>query len=111
MAIQRLKLTSDCGRVVIDAELKSMQDGIGQDAQYKGSYWSVKITDGGERVSGFMSADNRVWIDRRMFTGETATKTDILFMAIVSNRFNQALQNVDCKKVINQWHARYATTR
>lgn len=116
-----VQLVSDCGNYVIRGRLVSESDSYTQDNwltynTYTGSHWIAGMYDKrGSRINGIQVCDGNyqpyVTIDSVCCHGIRLSKNTILFTAIVTHMFNNALAGVDTKGVERRYYKEYVNAR
>ena len=107
---RHIRLVSDDGRYVIESKRISLQDGYSREmgATYKGSHWAgVTITKDGKVISGIQvkRGNYQPFIHYGKYGcgllqhGMNLTKDVILYGAIQTGLFTNALEGIDCNKI------------
>ena len=117
-----IRLISDDGMYVIVSKRVSLQDGYRRElgATFKGSHWTgVTITKNGKSISGIqvMRGNYQPFIHYGEYGcgllqhGMKLTKDVILYGAIQTGMFTNALRDIDCKKIESSYFREYIKCR
>ena len=113
-------LVSDDGKYVIKGKLISEADSYTQDnwltyKTYTGSHWVANIYENGKRINGIQVRDGNyqpyISLGNVCAHGIKLSKNTLLYLAIATRMFNNALADVDTKKVCNKYYKEYVDAR
>ena len=118
---REIQIVSDCGNYIIKGRLVSERDSYTQDnwlsyKTYTGSHWVAGMYDKtGQRINGIHVCDGNyqpyITIDNVCCHGIKLSKNTILFTAIATHMFKNALTDVDIKAVEKKYYKEYVDAR
>lgn len=118
-----INITSDDGHYTIKGRLMSLQDCYSMSEcerkNYKGSHWVVSIMRDGKYVNGIqvMDGDYQPYIHFGKYAcgicqyGVKLSKNTILFAAVASHMFKNALKDEDTEKIERKYWREYVKAK
>lgn len=117
---REINITSDCGHYVIKGKLIALSDCYTQDnwscyKSYKGSQWTAQIYKDGKPVNGIQVKDGNYqpyisfseWGCGLCQYGTKLSKNTILYAAVSSHMFTNALAGINQTKVERKYYQDY----
>lgn len=121
---REINITSDCGHYTIKGKLTSLSDCYTQDnwtcmKNYKGSVWSVQIYKDGQPINGIqvMDGNYQPYIHFGEYGcgicqyGVKLSKNTILYAAVATHMFGNALKDENAEKIERKYWKEYANAR